>query len=211
MSITEIPLPATESRRHSVTVSITRRVSATDETAMLAWVRAGTSMAERFPGFLGCGWVRPTGDSDEWHMLYRFADEESLHRWEGSAERSWWLRSGEGLVEHTLAERRTGVEGWFDEPVDVSLQTLVTAPSTPPAPPRWKQALIIWMTFFPLNLLATVTIGHLIQDWNVVLRVLVLTAMLTPVMTYLLLPAMTRALAPWLHAGRPWGWRRGED
>ncbi|MDE9366129.1 antibiotic biosynthesis monooxygenase [Luteipulveratus sp. YIM 133132] len=199
MTTTQIPPTAAP----SVTVSITRRVRAQDETAMVAWVRAGTAMAERFPGFLGSGWVRPTDRSDEWHMLYRFADEQSLHRWEVSAERSWWLRSGEGLVEHTRAERRTGVEGWFDEPVETSL----LSPAAPPAPPRWKQALVIWMTFFPLNLLATVTIGHLIAAWPVALRVLVLTALLTPVMTYLLLPAMTRALAPWLHAGRAWGWR----
>ena len=30
---------------------------------MQAWVHAGTSMAELFPGFLGTGWVRPAADS----------------------------------------------------------------------------------------------------------------------------------------------------
>lgn len=194
--------------RSSVTVSITRRAKPADETAMLAWVRAGMSMAERFPGFLGSGWVRPTDGSDEWHMLYRFADEDSLHTWEDSSERAWWLRSGEGLVQATNMERRTGIEGWFDAPVDASMETLVTAPSAPAAPPRWKQSLLIWMAFFPLNLLATVTVGTLIHDWPVVPRVLALTVMLTPIMTYLVLPNMTKVLSPWLQAGKPFGWRR---
>jgi len=42
---------------------------------MVAW--AGSALAERFPGFLGTGWVRPGGGSDQWHMLYRFDCAES--------------------------------------------------------------------------------------------------------------------------------------
>ena len=177
-----------------VTVAITRRVAGEDTTQMIAWVRAGTAMAELFPGFLGAGWVRPRDESDEWHMLYRFADHDSLHAWETSPERQWWLRSGEGLVEHTRAERRTGIEGWFDPPEATSVET-----AGPQAPPRWKQALLIWMAFFPVNLLATLTLGSLIASWPVVLRVLCMTVALTPVMTYLVLPALTRRLEGWLH------------
>ena len=88
-----------------VTVAITRKVAPADTTQMIAWVRAGTAMAELFPGFLGAGWVRPRNASDEWHMLYRFADAASLGAWESSTERpsSWsssrrrpgrWLRRG---------------------------------------------------------------------------------------------------------------------
>ena len=67
------------------------------------------------------------------------------------------------------------------------------------APPRWKQSLLIWMAFFPVNLLATVTLGRLLTSWPVVPRVLVMTATLTPIMTYLVLPALTRRLEGWLH------------
>lgn len=192
----------------SITVAVTRHArEGVDERALLAWLRAGTSMAEGFPGFLGCGWVRSKHDPREWHMLYRFTDRAALHQWEGSAERSWWLRSGEELVEPHKVETRTGIEGWFDhDPVDVSMERLVAEPDAPAAPPRWKQATVIWSTFFPLNLLATVTLGVLIAAWPVVLRVMVTTLVLTPIMTYLLLPLMTRALSPWLHSGRPFGW-----
>ncbi len=69
-------LPATADL--PVTVSITRHVEPDRVDQMVAWVRAGSALAERFPGFLGTGWVRPSADSDEWHMLYRFDSAESL-------------------------------------------------------------------------------------------------------------------------------------
>src|SRR4051794_31709244 len=98
-----------------VTVSITRTVDADHHEQMLAWLRGGTQLAERFPGFLGSGWVRPAPDSEEWHVLYRFADDASLAAWEQSEQRRWWLDSG-GFVDHQRLEKRTGIEGWFDEP-----------------------------------------------------------------------------------------------
>ena len=190
---TELAPPAFDG---PVTVAITRKVAPEDTTQMIAWVRAGTAMAELFPGFLGAGWVRPRDASDEWHMLYRFADASSLGAWESSTERQWWLRSGEGMVEHARSERRTGIEGWFDPTVE---HVVEQAQAGPVAPPRWKQSLLIWMAFFPVNLLATVTLGRLLTSWPVVPRVLVMTATLTPIMTYLVLPALTRRLEGWLH------------
>ena len=63
---------------------------------MLAWVQAGTSMAEKFDGFLGSGWVRPSEDSPDWHMLYRFADAEALAAWEASPAARVVARGGAG-------------------------------------------------------------------------------------------------------------------
>lgn len=180
-----------------VTVSFTRRADPGHAREMTAWIRAGLSMAEGFPGFLGGGWVRPRGDADEWHMLCRFADQRSLAAWDSSPERQWWLRSAQGLAEVTRTERRTGIEGWFDAPVEAEVRP---APRT--APPRWKQAVTIWLVFFPMNLLATVTLGRLLDDVPVVLRVAALTLTLTPVMTYLLLPWVTARLDWWLQGRR---------
>ncbi|WP_218938353.1 hypothetical protein [Modestobacter altitudinis] len=72
----------------------------------------------------------------------------------------------------------------------------------PARPCRWKQAVTIWLVFFPLNLLATVTLGRLLVGVPVVLRVAVTTLALTPIMTYLLLPWVTRRLHRWLARGR---------
>ncbi|WP_395657195.1 antibiotic biosynthesis monooxygenase [Nocardioides sp.] len=187
-----------------VTVSITRTVASGHGDEMLAWIRAGSALATRFEGFLGSGWVRPAPDSDEWHMLYRFADEGSLATWEASPQRAWWLGAAQGLVGESRVERRTGIEGWFDPPVARDVQDL--RPSAP-APPRWKQAVVIFLVFYPLSVLANWAAGHTIASWSLPLRVLAVVLVMTPVMTYAALPWITRRMEWWLQ-GRPAPWRR---
>ncbi|KRC65049.1 antibiotic biosynthesis monooxygenase [Aeromicrobium sp. Root236] len=182
-----------------VTVSITRQVDPSQEDQMLAWLRAGTELAERFDGFLGSGWVRPEESSAEWHMLYRFSSQESLEAWELSAQRRWWLDSAQGFVDESAREHRTGIEGWFDEPSSVDVQDLRSAA---PAPPRWKQMCAIFIVFLPLSLAANYLAKDFAADWWLPLRVLVITGVMTPLMTYLALPWITRLLHGWLNAAR---------
>jgi antibiotic biosynthesis monooxygenase (ABM) superfamily enzyme len=127
-------------------------------------------------------------------MLYRFTEVTLLDDWETSDERGEWLRRGEGMVEERKVIKRTGIEGWFDEPT--SLEGSVVH-----SPPRWKQAVSIWVGFFPVNLVFTWLAGLFIPGWNelwVVPRVLITTAILTPIMAYWVLPFVTRTLKPWL-------------
>mgnify|MGYP006156903791 FL=1 len=180
-----------------VTVSITRRVAPEHLDQMLAWLRAGTQLTERFPGFLGSGWVRPSPDATEWHMLYRFADDASLTAWEESDQRRWWLDSARDFVEASRHEQRTGIEGWFDEPESTTDADLT--PVTPP-PPRWKQMCAIFLVFFPLSVSANLTAGALVPDLFLPLRILGTVLVMTPIMTYVALPWITRLLAPWLNA-----------
>lgn len=182
-----------------VTVSVSRRASPDQEQVVQAWLSAGTRLAEQFRGFLGVGWLRPEPGSDTWHVVYRFADETALVAWERSPERSWWLASGEGVVEEAGSARRTGVEGWFDAAAPVAA---VTA-----APPRWKQAVTIWLGFFPVSLLSAVLLLPRLDGLPVVARTLVATLCITPLMIWVVLPRVTGALSWWL-AGRPAPWRR---
>ena len=90
-------------------------------------------------------------------MLYRFDSAASLGAWEASDQRAWWLGSAQGLVGESLRERRTGIEGWFDEPRRARRRG---PPAAAAAPPRWKQAVMIWTAFFPLSLLAGLLLGR---------------------------------------------------
>jgi antibiotic biosynthesis monooxygenase (ABM) superfamily enzyme len=186
-----------------VTVSITRTIAPGHSDEMLAWIRAGSALATRFEGFLGSGWVRPATDSEEWHMLYRFADGASLAAWEASPQRQWWLGAAQGLVGESRLERRTGIEGWFDPPMTRDVQDLRPAP---PAPPRWKQACVIFLVFFPLSLLVNAVFAELVPGLPLPLRVLLAVLVMTPVMTYAALPWITRRMEWWLQ-GRPAPWR----
>ena len=91
----------------------------------------------------------------------------------------------------THVESRRGA----DAPATGPIQQPIPSP-----PPRWKQAVTIWLGFFPVNLLASWALGFVpgFAEWPLVLRVLMTTVLLTPVMTYLVLPWVTRMLRPWL-------------
>jgi len=191
------------SLRQPVTVSITRQLAPGHDDEMVAWIRAGSALAARFEGFLGSGWVRPAVDSEQWHMLYRFADETSLAAWEESPQRAWWLGAAQGLVGHHKVERFTGIEGWFDPPATYDAEDLRPAPTPPP---RWKQACVIFLVFFPLSLLVNELFVRLLPDLALPLRVLVSVLAMTPVMTYAALPWITRRMEWWLQ-GRPAPWR----
>jgi len=180
-----------------ITVAITRHVAPGRAKEVAAWARAGEELLRASPGFLGNGWIRPDPRSDEWHMLFRFADADSLAIWERSPERAWWISTAEGLVEDGRFERRTGIEGWFDEPAS----SVEVIRSPPPSPPRWKQMIAIFLVFYPLSLGANLLLGWLIPDWPMWLRVLVLVLLVSPIMTYFALPFVTRALRPWLLRG----------
>lgn len=186
---------------NSVTVSITRHINPDQADRMVAWINAGASLAERFEGFLGTGWVRPSIDSEQWHMLYRFENPEALARWEASEQRRWWLQSAQGIVQESLEERRTGIEGWFDRPVTQDVSDLRPAPTPPP---RWKQGIVIWMAFFPLSLLTTWLLSMALpNDISLPMRVLLSTLLLTPVMTYIALPTLTSWMSWWLAGEAP--------
>jgi uncharacterized protein len=169
-----------------VTVSITRHVLPELADEMVGWIRAGELLAGQLPGFLGAGWIRPGLDSDRWQVLYRFADEASLTAWEQSERRRSWLWDAEslGLVE-SASTRGTGLEGWFD--------------SAPSAPPRWKQACVIWLAFFPLSLIASYVFAWVAPHLAIPLRVLLTTLVMTPLMTWVVLPRLTRTLGWWLN------------
>jgi antibiotic biosynthesis monooxygenase (ABM) superfamily enzyme len=183
-----------------VTVSIHRVVSPERVPDVTAWVQAGVQLANRWDGFLGSGWLRAAEGSSDWYMLYRFADAQRLEAWESSPERKEWLAEGAGLVEERRVEKRTGIENWFDAPTRLDEQS---GPPLLPAPPRWKQSVAIWLGFFPVNLAFTALMGWLVPafgELDVVLRVLITTAVLTPVMSFWVLPWVTARLAGWLHA-----------
>lgn len=202
-----------EPQPHPITVAIERRIDPARTAEATSWMQAGTDLAAGFAGFLGSGWVRAGEGSDLWYMLYRFRDIPTLEAWEQSSPRAWWLDSGRAFASEVRSERRTGIEGWFDAPFATHVEAGTAgnpgAPATGPiqrpviAPPRWKQAITIWLGFFPTNLLASWALGFLpgFTDWPLVLRILLATVLLTPVMTYLVLPWVTRMLRPWLQRG----------
>lgn len=175
-----------------ITVQVIRTVDVDSAHEVDAWVSRGQAVMLDFPGYLGSGLVRDAPASDTWRMLYRFADAESLRRWEESEERAAWAAEMAPRVRDETFQHRTGIEGWFDEPV-------AEAGQTPPAPPRWKQMCVIFLGFYPMSLLANWLLrGVVPEDTALPLSVLITIVCVMPLMVYLVLPTLTRLFRPWL-------------
>ena len=169
-----------------VTLMVARRVAKGRYEELMAWLREGEQLATDFPGYLGSGVLAPPPNDDEFQIIFRFADEKTLHAWEFSASRSAWLSRGSDLFADPSEHRVRGIDGWFG------------AAGT--RPPRWKQAVAIWLAFFPVSLLFNFILGPLLAEMSLLPRVLISTACLTPLMVYFFIPLSTRLLANWLNS-----------
>ena len=167
-----------------VTLMVARRVASGRYQDLIAWLREGEQLATDFPGYLGSGVLAPPPGDDEFQIIFRFADEPTLHAWEHSASRTAWLGRGSELFAHPSEHRVSGIDGWFG--------------AAGQRPPRWKQAVAIWLAFFPVSLIFNFLLGPLLNHLDLLPRIMISTAILTPLMVYLFIPLSTRLLAPWL-------------
>lgn len=170
-----------------VTLMVARRVRDGRYQDLLAWLHEGELLAADFSGYLGSGVLAPPPGDDEFQIIFRFADEQTLDAWEHSASRRAWLQRGGELFAQPHEQRARGIDAWFGN-----------NGSAPP--PRWKQSVAIWLAFFPVSLLFNMLFGGALSELSLVVRILLSTLALTPLMTYLFIPLSTRLLAPWLTA-----------
>jgi hypothetical protein len=176
-----------------VTVTVARRVAPGREHDFEDWYDGVIRAAARHPGFLGSGVLRPHTTGQDWHVVYRFADAESLHRWEASDERAHWLRKADELIEEETGRQRvSGLETWFAMPG-----------RTAPAPPRWKMFLVTLAAILPLILLMSTLVLPLMDGWPLIARTVVFSGTLTGLMTWVVMPRMTRLFRRFLYGRSP--------
>lgn len=186
----ETPAATGSSVAEPVTVTVARRVAPGREGEFERWAEGIMAAAGRFPGFLGGGLLRPGVVGQEWHLVYRFASDAHLQRWEGSRERAEWLERTT-TFEETGRQRVSGLETWFALPG-----------RTAPAPPRWKMALVTLLGIVPLVLLMNELVLPHLAGWPTLARTLVFSATLTTLMTWVVMPRLTRLLRRFLYGRR---------
>ncbi|AUA58834.1 Uncharacterized protein conserved in bacteria [Achromobacter spanius] len=171
-----------------VTMLVTRHIAPERYSDFLSWMRQGEILAAGFPGFLGSGVLQPPEGGDEYQIVLRFNDAASLLRWEKSLPRRMWLERGANLVRASHEHRVSGTDGWF-------------APKAASAPPRWKQAVSIWLAYFPVLLVFSILVSEHLNMMPVFWRVLITSVILTPIMVFICIPVISRVLQRWLRAG----------
>lgn len=177
-----------------VTTTVTRRVKPGHEASYERFLEDVIAAASQFPGHQGVEVFRPeSASAGEYRVVYRFDTGEHLRAWLASDERTAWLERAEP---HVIGPMRTqfltGLETWF---------TLPGRPGDPP-PPRYKMALLTWITIFPLITLVAIALGPLLEWAPLVARLAITSAVTVPIMTWLVMPRVTRLLRGWLYPHR---------
>jgi antibiotic biosynthesis monooxygenase (ABM) superfamily enzyme len=155
-----------------VTVTVARRVAPGREADFASWCEAVTAAASTYPGHLGAGVLRPSRLGEPWHLVFRFASDADLRRWD--------------LVHSTDVHRVSGLETWFALPG-----------RTAPAPPRWKMFAVSVVAIYALQLLLHAAVDP--AGLPAPLRVLVVAVAVTALMTWFVMPRAARLLQGWLY------------
>lgn len=69
-------------------------------------------------------------------------------------------------------------------------------------PPRYKQAIVVWLAIYPTITLILMIAGPALEPLPLPLRTLVLTLVLVPLMTFVLVPTLNGWLSDWLTPDR---------
>ena len=174
-----------------VTVVVSRRVKPGSEAEFEKLSTAMSMAATQFPGHLGSNMFRPaTADDPEYRIVFKFRSQEDLEHWQNSPERLAHLESFEKLlVAPAKTEVLSGMVTWFTLPTQNPVQ--------PPA--KYKMTVVSWLALYPTVSIIFLVFGGLLEPLPLLLRTMMITGVLMPLMSYVLMPRFTRWFAFWLY------------
>jgi antibiotic biosynthesis monooxygenase (ABM) superfamily enzyme len=175
--------PAPQPAAEPVTVTVARVVRPELQDDFERWADEVQQLLAEFPGNLGSSLLRPGPGSDEFHLVFRFTDDESLSAWERSPERAQALARVHRLVEDSRTARAVGLETFF------------AVPARPG--PVWRS----WLLTVAVVLVMTTTFQlvavPLVGGWPWGVRLLLSAVYVVTALRYLM-PRLSRRLGPWL-------------
>jgi antibiotic biosynthesis monooxygenase (ABM) superfamily enzyme len=180
----DVPTPPAE----PVTVTVARVVRPDHRQAFERWADDVLRVAGSFPGNLGASLLHPGPDSSEYHLVYRFEDDESLAAWELSSERRSALAHGEQMVDDVRYARAIGLESFFTRSANPG--------------PRWRMTLLTIAAVFAITSLFQQFVTPHVSSWPVELRLALSATVVVLLLGNVLMPALTRLFARWLHPSR---------
>ena len=182
-------LGATEAPRpEPVTVTVARVVRPDRREAFERWAEDVLEVASRFPGNLGASLLHPGPGSSEYHLVYRFEDDESLAAWERSKERRSALAHVESMVDDERYARVDGLESFFTRP--------------PQPGPRWRMTLLTIVAVFAITSLFQLVVMPFVASWPVEGRLALSATVVVLLLGHVVMPALTRLFRGWLHPRR---------
>ena len=171
-----------------VTVTVARVVRPDQRKAFERWADDALSKAAAFRGNLGATLLRPGAGSSEYHLVYRFADDESLAGWERSAVRRRMLDQLAEMVDEERYARVSGLESFFTRPAQPG--------------PRWRLTLLTIGAVFAVTSLMQQFVLPLLGRWPLELRLLLSAVVVVILLGHVLMPTLTKVFSGWLHPRR---------
>jgi hypothetical protein len=179
--------PARQPAAEPVTVTVARVVRPEQQDAFEEWAAEIQQLLTTFPGNLGSSLLRPGPGSDEFHLVFRFTDDEALSAWERSPERAEALARVHRLVEDSRTARAVGLESFF------------AVPARPG--PAWRSWLLTVAVVLVLTSSFQLLAVPLVGAWPWGLRLL-LSAVYVVSALRVLMPRLSRWLGRWLQGSR---------
>ena len=171
-----------------VTVTVARVVRPDRRAAFERWAEDVLRVARAFPGNLGASILHPGPGSSEYHLVYRFEDDESLAAWERSSERRSALAHVEDMVDDERYNRIAGLESFFTR--------------SPQPGPRWRMTVLtIAAVFLITSLMQRFVLPHL-ESWPLDVRLLVSAVVVVLLLGHVVMPRLTRWFGRWLRPQR---------
>lgn len=171
-----------------ITVTVARVVRPDQREAFERWADDVLRVASGFPGNLGVSLLHPGPDSSEYHLVYRFQDDESLAAWERSSERRRALAHVEEMVDDERYQRVSGLDSFFTR--------------SPKPGPRWRMTLLTIVAVFAITSLFQQFVTPHLTAWPVELRLALSAIVVVLLLGNVIIPALTRLFARWLHPSR---------
>ena len=177
-------------REKSVTVVISRRVFTGHEHEYDDWVRKLVAAATEAPGNTGATLLIPEpGKPGLYHVVLRFKDGESVHRWEDSYVRQKLSHEADAFSVRSRQEA-TGLETWFSIP---------ECPELAP-PSHWKQAIITTIGVYAMSVLFIKVVDLLKLGWGFYYENIIISALVVFSLTWAVMPFLTRVVFKrWLY------------
>jgi antibiotic biosynthesis monooxygenase (ABM) superfamily enzyme len=173
-----------------VTIIISRQVFAGKEREYSELARQMIDEAAKIPGNLGVTLLAPEqGKGGLHHIIWRFADEKSMHQWETSYVRQKLSHEADALSRR-IRQEATGLETWFAIPECPELEN----------PKPWKMAIVTWIGVFLGSCLIIFLLELFWKSPNFFAFNAVVGAVLVTLLTWAIMPIFSRYIfRKWLH------------
>lgn len=168
-------------------IAITRRVLPGKEEEFREALRHFLGESFIHDGVHGASMITglPGADSREIGILRTFKDVAERDEFYNSEHFRKWEEYASTLTEEPVYRELNGLEAWFRSPV---------------APPRWKMAIVTLCGVFPTSIFLSLTIGPLVKDFPMAIRLFIMAALMVGLLTWVVMPVLTRIMKGWIRS-----------